>query len=131
MSRKPETTFSRRIRDLKKLNKSYYFQSIESMTSRGIADIFTVIKGRSFWLEIKVNHGKKVSKNIGLSKYQIAWQLVLIKHGGYCFNLLLVPTQRVVKTYRIEPSGLRELATYPDTEAGLCTALEDLAELVE
>ena len=131
MSRKPETTFSRRIRDLKKLNKSYYFQSIETSTSRGVADVFTIIKGRSFWLEIKVNHGKKVSKNIGLSKYQQAWQLILNKHGGHCFNLLLVPTQRVVKTYRIEPSGLRELATYQDTEAGLCTALEDLAGLVE
>ena len=131
MSRKPETTFSRRIRDLKKLNKSYYFQSIESMTSKGIADLFTVIKGRSFWLELKVNHGKKVSKNIGLSKYQTAWQLLLIKHGGHCFNLLLVPSQRVVKTYRQEARGLRELATYPDTEVGLCTALEDLAGLVE
>ena len=131
MSRKPETTFSRRIRDLKKLNKNYYFQSIESMTSRGIADLFTVIKGRSFWLEIKVNHGKKVNKNIGLSKYQIAWQLLLNKHRGHCFNLLLIPTQREVKTYKIEPSGLRELATYQDTEAGLCMALEDLAGLVD
>ena len=130
MSRKPETTFSRRIRDLKKLNKNYYFQSIESMTSRGIADLFTVIKGQSFWLEIKVNHGKKVSKNIGLSKYQQAWQLVLNKHGGHCFNLLLVLTQRVVKTYRHEASGLVELATHPDTPAGLCTALEHMAEIV-
>ena len=130
MSRKPETTFSRKIRDLKKLNKSYYFQSIESITSRGIADLFTVIKGRSFWLELKVNHGKKVSKNIGLSKYQIAWQLVLMKHGGHCFNLLLVPTQRVVKTFRIEPSGLRELSTFPDTTAGLCLALEHMAEQI-
>ena len=131
MSRKPETNFVRRIKDLKKHNKNYYFQAIETTTSRGVADLFTVIKGRSFWLEIKVNHGKKVSKNIGLSKYQQAWQLVLNKHGGHCFNLLLVPTQRVVKTYRIEPSGLRELATFPDTEVGLCMALEHMAEQIK
>jgi hypothetical protein len=130
MSRKPETTFSRRIRELKKLNKSYYFQAIETSTSRGVADLFTIIKGQSFWLELKLNKAKKPTLNIGLSKYQIAWQTVLNKHGGHCFNLVRLPTQRVVKTYRVEPSGLREIATHPDTELGLCEALEHMAEIV-
>jgi hypothetical protein len=40
MSRKPETVFSQRIKDLKKLNKNYYFQAIETTTSRGVADLF-------------------------------------------------------------------------------------------
>jgi penicillin-binding protein-related factor A (putative recombinase) len=130
MSRKPETVFSQRIKDLKKLNKDYYFQAIETTTSRGVADLFTVINGQSFWVELKVNRAKKSTLNIGLSKYQTAWQTVLNKHGGYCFNLVKVATQRVVKTYRQEPLGLREIATHPDTQQGLCTALEHMAEIV-
>jgi penicillin-binding protein-related factor A (putative recombinase) len=130
MSRKPETLFSQRIKDLKKLNKNYYFQAIETYTSCGVADLFAVIKGQSFWLELKVNQAKKSTLNIGLSKYQTAWQTVLNKHGGYCFNLVRVSSQRVVKTYRQEARGLRELSTHPDTQAGLCEALEHMAEFV-
>jgi penicillin-binding protein-related factor A (putative recombinase) len=130
MSRKPETVFSQRIKDLKKLNKDYYFQAIETITSRGVADLFTIINGQSYWLELKVNRAKKSTLNIGLSKYQIAWQTVLNKHGGHCFNLVKVVEQRVVKTYRVEPSGVREIATNPDTELGLCQALEHMAEIV-
>jgi len=130
MSKKPESIFSQRIKDLKKSNKDYYFQAIETSTSRGVADLFTIINGQSYWLELKVNRAKKSTLNIGLSKYQTAWQIVLNKHGGHCFNLVRVPTQRVVKTYRQEARGLIELATHPDTQAGLCTALEHMAEIV-
>ena len=130
MSRKPETVFSQRIKDLKKLNKDYYFQAIETTTSRGVGDIFTVILGQSYWLELKLIKAKKPTLNIGLSKYQVAWQIVLNKHGGHCFNLVRVPEQRVVKTYRHEASGLVELSTHPDTQDGLCTALEHMAEIV-
>ena len=130
MSRKPETVFSQRIKDLKKLNKNYYFQAIETTTSRGVADLFIVINGQSYWLELKLIKAKKSTLNIGLSKYQVAWQIVLNKHGGHCFNLVRVPSQRVVKTYRQEARGLVEIATHPDTQAGLCTALEHMAEIV-
>jgi penicillin-binding protein-related factor A (putative recombinase) len=130
MSKKPESVFSQRIKDLKKLNKDYYFQAIETSTSRGVGDIFTVIKGQSYWLELKLIKAKKSTLNIGLSKYQIAWQIVLNKHGGHCFNLVRVPSQRVVKTYRQEARGLVELATHPDTQQGLCEALEHMAEIV-
>ena len=130
MSRKPESVFSQRIKDLKKANKNYYFQAIETSTSRGVADLFTIINGQSYWLELKLNKAKKPTLNIGLSKYQIAWQIVLNKHGGHCFNLVRLPTQRVVKTYRVEPSGVREIATNPDTELGLCQALEHMAGIV-
>jgi penicillin-binding protein-related factor A (putative recombinase) len=130
MSKKPESVFSQRIKDLKKLNKDYYFQAIETTTSRGVADLFCVVLGQQFWLELKVNRAKKSTLNIGLSKYQTAWQTVLNKHGGYCFNLVKVVEQRVVKTYRQEARGLIELATNPDTELGLCQALEHMAEIV-
>ena len=130
MSKKPESVFSQRIKDLKKANKNYYFQAIETSTSRGVADLFTIINGQSYWLELKLNKAKKPTLNIGLSKYQMAWQIVLNKHGGHCFNLVRLPTQRVVKTYRVGPSGVREIATNPDTELGLCQALEHMAEIV-
>ena len=130
MSKKPESVFSQRIKDLKKANKNYYFQAIETSTSRGVADLFTIINGQSYWLELKLNKAKKPTLNIGLSKYQMAWQIVLNKHGGHCFNLVRLPTQRVVKTYRVEPSGVREIATNPDTQQGLCEALEHMAEIV-
>jgi len=130
MSKKPESIFSQRIKDLKKTNKDYYFQAIETSTSRGVGDLFTIIKGQSFWLELKVNRAKKSTLNIGLSKYQVAWQTVLNKHGGHCFNLVRVLKQRVVKTYRVEACGLTEIATNPDTELGLCQALEHMAEIV-
>jgi len=130
MSKKPESIFSQRIKNLKKTNKNYYFQAIETSTSRGVADLFCVVLGQQFWLELKVNRAKKSTLNIGLSKYQIAWQTVLNKHGGHCFNLVKVVEQRVVKTYRVEPSGLREIATHPDTELGLCQALEHMAGIV-
>jgi hypothetical protein len=130
MSKKSESIFSQRIKDLKKLNKDYYFQAIETSTSRGVADLFTIIKGQSYWLELKVNRAKKSTLNIGLSKYQTAWQIVLNKHGGHCFNLVKVLEHRVVKTYRHEACGLTEIATHPDTELGLCGALEHMAEIV-
>jgi penicillin-binding protein-related factor A (putative recombinase) len=130
MSKKPESIFSQRIKNLKKTNKNYYFQAIETSTSRGVGDLFTIIKGQSFWLELKVNRAKKSTLNIGLSKYQVAWQTVLNKHGGHCFNLVRVLKQRVVKTYRVEACGLTEIATNPDTELGLCQALEHMAEIV-
>jgi penicillin-binding protein-related factor A (putative recombinase) len=130
MSKKPESIFSKRIKDLKKVNKDYYFQAIETSTSRGVADLFTIIEGQSYWLELKVNRAKKSTLNIGLSKYQVAWQIVLNKHGGHCFNLVRVPSQRVVKTYRHEASGLIELSSHPDTQQGLCEALEHMAEIV-
>jgi penicillin-binding protein-related factor A (putative recombinase) len=130
MSKKPETVFSQRIKDLKKLNKDYYFQAIETYTSCGVADLFAVIKGQSFWLELKVNQAKKPTLNIGLSKYQTAWQTVLNKHRGHCFNLVRVLSQSTLKTYRHEASGLVELATHQDTQQGLCEALEHMAEIV-
>jgi GH18 family chitinase len=130
MSKKPESIFSQRIKDLKKTNKDYYFQAIETTTSRGVADLFTIINGQSYWLELKVNRAKKSTLNIGLSKYQTAWQTVLNKHGGHCFNLVKVLSQRVVKTYRVEACGLTEIATHPDTQAGLCEALEHMAGIV-
>ena len=123
MSRKPENTFLNRV---KNLNKNYYFQRIESYTSAGIADCFCIINKRCFWLEFK----HTTAKNLGLSKYQIAWQLKLIKHGGHVFNLIKVGKEGGLKTYSLEPLGVRLLASAPDTAQGIEYLLNDLSKRV-
>ena len=123
MARKPENTFLNRV---KNLNKNYYFQRIETYTSAGVPDCFCIIKGKSFWLEFK----HTTAKNLGLSKYQVAWQLRLIKYGGHVFNLVKVGKQGDLKTYSLEPLGARLLACAPDTAQGIEYLLNDLAQRV-
>jgi hypothetical protein len=124
VSRKPENTFLNRV---KNTNKNYYFQRIETYTSAGVPDCFCVVNGSSFWLEFK----HTTAKNLGLSKYQVAWQLRLIKHGGHVFNLVKVLSQRCLKTYSLEPLGARLLASADDTAQGIEYLLTDLAERVK
>ena len=123
MSRKPENQLIKRV---KNANKNNYIQSIETYTTLGCADCFCVVNGSSFWLEFKHTN----AKNLGLSKYQIAWQLKLIKHGGYVFNLVRVLSQRCLKTYSLEPLGVRLIATANDNDTGINQLLNGLADIV-
>jgi len=124
VSRKPENTFIKRV---KNVNKNYYFQSIETYTTLGCADCFCIVNGRAYWLEFKLT----TANNLGLSKYQIAWQLKLIKHGGHVFNLIKVGKQGGLKTYSLEPLGARLLASADDTAQGIEYLLNDLSERVK
>ena len=123
MSRKPENQLIKRV---KNANKNNYIQSIETYTTLGCADCFCVVNGSSFWLEFKHTN----AKNLGLSKYQIAWQLKLIKHGGYVFNLVRVVSQRCLKTYSLEPLGVRLIATANDNDTGINQLLNGLSDIV-
>ena len=123
MSRKPENVFIKRV---KNANKNNYFQSIETYTTLGCADCFCVINGSSFWLEFKHTN----AKNLDLSKYQVAWQLRLIKHGGHVFNLIKIPSQRCLKTYRLEPLGVRLIDTANDNVDGINQLLNQLSDIV-
>ena len=123
MARKPENVFIKRV---KNVNKTYYFQSIETYTTLGCADCFCIVNGRAFWLEFK----HTTAKNLGLSKYQVAWQLKLIKYGGHVFNLVKVGKQGDLKTYSLDPLGVRLLASAPDTAQGIEYLLTDLAKRV-
>tara|TARA_A100001201_G_scaffold40463_1_gene41814 strand:+ start:187 stop:534 length:348 start_codon:yes stop_codon:yes gene_type:complete len=73
---------------------------VESSTINGIPDVHCCIKGKSFWLELKANDDKK----LGLSKYQILWQLDYLKVGGNVFNLVLALSQRELKLIKLVPS---------------------------
>lgn len=123
MSKKPENQFIKRV---KNANKNNYFQSIETYTTLGCADCFCVVNGVSYWLEFKHTN----AKNLGLSKYQVAWQLKLIKHGGFVFNLVKVPVQRCLKTYSLEPLGVRLIATANDNDTGINQLLNGLSDIV-
>jgi hypothetical protein len=123
VARKPENVFIKRV---KNVNKTYYFQSIETYTTLGCADCFCIVNGRAYWLEFKLT----TAKNLGLSKYQVAWQLRLIKHGGHVFNLVKLGKQGDLKTYSLDPLGVRLLASAPDTAQGIEYLLNDLAQRV-
>ena len=123
MSKKPENVFIKRV---KNANKNNYFQSIETYTTLGCADCFCIVNGQQFWVEFKYTK----AKNLGLSKYQVAWQLKLIKHGGHVFNFVKVPKQSTLQTYSLEPLGVRLIATANDNDTGINQLLNGLSDIV-
>jgi len=100
---------------LKKLNKNYYFLRIETNTIRGIPDLFCLIKGNYFWLELKAS---KVNK-LGLSKYQKSFHIKFNSIGGKAFILLKDVSQSRLKLFKIDPLGVRELLNLQDTRQNL------------
>jgi len=100
---------------LKKLNKNYYFLRIETNTIRGIPDLFCLIKGNYFWLELKAS---KVNK-LGLSKYQKSFHVKFNSIGGKAFILLKDVSQSRLKLFKIDPLGVRELLNLQDTRQNL------------
>jgi len=112
VSRNKETLLYYR---LKKLNKNYYFLRIETNTIRGIPDLFCLIKGNYFWLELKAS---KVNK-LGLSKYQKSFHIKFNSIGGKAFILLKDISQSRLKLFKIDPLGVRELLNLEDTRQNL------------
>jgi len=110
---------------LKKLNKNYYFLRIETNTIRGIPDLFCLIKGNYFWLELKAS---KVNK-LGLSKYQKSFHIKFNSIGGKAFILLKDVSQSRLKLFKIDPLGVRELLNLQDTFHNLNTIILSCANL--
>jgi penicillin-binding protein-related factor A (putative recombinase) len=100
--------------------KTAYFLRIETSTARGVADVYCIYKGQSFWLELKAND----SNNLQLSGYQLNWHDTLNKHGGQSFILVKTLKQRGLKIYSVEARGLRLLHQCPDTSGGLVEAFD-------
>jgi len=88
------------LNTIQKTESTWYCMRVETTTLNGVPDIHACIKGKSFWLELKANDDKK----LGLSKYQILWQLDYLKVGGNVVNLVLAPSQRMLKLVRLVPS---------------------------
>ena len=88
------------LNQIQKTKNTWYCMRVESSTVNGIPDVHCCIKGKSFWLELKANDDKK----LGLSKYQILWQLDYLKVGGNVFNLVFALSQRELKLIKLVPS---------------------------
>tara|TARA_R100001443_G_scaffold15947_1_gene25757 strand:- start:666 stop:1094 length:429 start_codon:yes stop_codon:yes gene_type:complete len=86
---------------LQKQKKQWRFTRIETTTINGVPDVFCIIKGLNFFLELKANE----DKNYGLSKYQIIWQLDFINCGGIVYNLVLAPLHRELKLIALDPAS--------------------------
>jgi len=101
---------------LKNLNLNAHIFRVESNTINGIPDVHCVMKGKSFWLELKAND----LKNYGISKWQINWHIEYQKHGGRTFILASGVKQRGLKLLRVKGSGAVELvAKGEDNELSL------------
>ena len=88
------------LNQIQKAESTWNCMRVESSTINGIPDVHCCIKGKSFWLELKANDDKK----LGLSKYQLLWQLDYLKVGGNVFNLVLALSQRELKLIKLVPS---------------------------
>ena len=102
MALKRESKLWKRI---KNLNLNAHIFRVESNTINGIPDVHCVMKGKSFWLELKSND----LKNYGISKWQINWHIEYQKHGGRTFILASGVKQRGLKLLRVKGSGAVEL----------------------
>ena len=100
--------------------KSAYLLRIETSTARGVADVYCIYKGQSFWVELKAND----SNNLQLSGYQLNWHSTINKHGGHSFILVKTLKQRGLKIYSVEARGLRLLHQCNDTAGGLVEAFD-------
>ena len=117
MAQKRESKLWKRIKDLH-LNAHIF--RIESNTINGIPDVHCVVKGKSFWLELKSND----LKNYGISKWQINWHIEYQKHGGRTFILASGVKQRGLELLRVEGSGAVKLvARSSDDASGLVKLL--------
>ena len=117
MALKRESKLWKRI---KNLNLNAHIFRVESNTINGIPDVHCVMKGKSFWLELKSND----LKNYGISKWQINWHIEYQKHGGRTFILASGVKHRGLKLLRVKGSGAVKLvARSSDDASGLVKLL--------
>jgi len=105
---------------IKKELKSAYLLRIETSTARGVADVYCIYKGQSFWIELKAND----SNNLQLSGYQFNFHNSINKHGAHAFILVKTLEERGLKIYSVEARGLSLLHQTQDTARGLLEAFE-------
>ena len=105
-----ESALWKKLNLLAKKNK-WHLTRIESNTGvRGIPDVYCMVEGHSFWLELK----SKLGKNCGLSNYQINWHLKHIRSGGKVFILVASTLQRGFEILKIHDPMTK---TLPDSKS--------------
>ena len=71
---------------------------IESWAAPGVPDLHGLIRGKSFWLELKV-HKLKSLKSVKFRPHQISWQTKYSMHGGLVWNLVGHPPSRSINLF--------------------------------
>ena len=121
MTQKRESKLWKRIRNL---NLKAYIFRVESKTINGIPDVFCVVNGKVFWLELKSND----LKNYGISKWQFNWHIEYQKHGGSSFFLASGVKHRGLKLLRVkEPGAVVLVSRFSDNATSLRKLLNSCA----
>lgn len=68
-----------------------FWTRIESWSLPGVPDLHGIIKGKPFWLELKVHRLKKINSLL-LSPHQKLWQIRYKMSGGKVWNLVDHPS---------------------------------------
>ena len=104
-----ESLLWKKINSIQKTSKNWHLTRIESSTINGIPDIFGIVNGRPFWLELKANN----VKNLNLTKYQINWHMKYQSCGGVARILNALPPQNTLELLQIrEDRSLRRVSCY-------------------
>jgi hypothetical protein len=111
MARGPEANFWNTLRT--SLPKDGFAMRLENKVGLGTPDVYCMLGGLPFWLELKVN--QTIATRV--SKYQVAWHTLHYARGGLSFFLVKDPRSHQI--YLVSGSSALELA-----QSGLgCRAL--------
>jgi hypothetical protein len=92
-----ESSLWKKINLIQKTSKNWHLTRIESSTINGIPDIFGIVNGHPFWLELKANN----AKNLNLTKFQINWHMKYQSCGGVVRILNALPSKTELQLLEI------------------------------
>ena len=92
-----ESSLWKKINSIQKTSKNWHLTRIESSTINGIPDIFGIVNGHPFWLELKANN----AKNLNLTKFQINWHMKYQSCGGVVRILNALPSKTELQLLEI------------------------------
>ncbi len=119
-----ESNLWKRINLIQKPNKNWHLTRIESPTVCGIPDIFGIIDGHNFWLELKANN----VKNLNLTKFQINWHIKYKSCGGVVRILNWLPPQSTLELLEVQEDRSVSRVSYYDKQK---TFDENLREMLQ
>ncbi|MGH8601329.1 MAG: hypothetical protein ACREXR_00655 [Gammaproteobacteria bacterium] len=85
-----------------------YAMAVETTTVNGVFDVFSIYKGRSTWIEIKIAPDK-------LSTVQRRWATRIVNNDGECFVLTIIPSAgwKFEVSYMLKKEFLKSLDMVP------------------
>ena len=93
MARGPEANFWNTLRT--SVPKDGFVMRLENKVGLGTPDVYCMLDGLPFWLELKVN--QRIATRV--SKYQVAWHTLHYARGGLSFFLVKDPRTNHIHLY--------------------------------